>query len=248
VKEKVWVVMPCFESDQRITETLNNWISHFQRLNVEATFCLVDDHSEESRWKKLIHQLNGVHGLRAEVFRLKRNYGQPFATCIGVAMGKGEVVYTTDDDLKVGPKFFENLYSTLISKQLDYGFITIEREFNGVLDRLGSQLFNRFWSWWLNYPVHGSNHRVILGSQMCHVLQKGLHRFNFLDPLLLKTYGKGQFFWVAGGCDGSKEGKSRHGLIKKIRMTFMTILSLSDDRLKKSLPEVFLQEKILIEN
>lgn len=246
-KHSIALVIPCFQSESLIGETLVYWKEYFESEGQECVFYLVDDHSSIESWGELIRNIKLVEGIKAELFRLRKNYGQPFATAFGVSVTNADVIYTSDDDLTIMADVFKRLVSSARQANKPYGFVSVRRNHKGLCSSFGSWFFNQTVRLMLGYSQFGSNHKVILNNSIVPFLTNKLHPNVFLDLILVELHGRGQYVQLSQDPSSFSNRRTRFSIWKKLQMTQRVILSLFAPTYRtNSRQEDFLEQHISI--
>lgn len=103
----VSVVIPVFNGAGSIDATVSHVVAHLARASLSFEIVLVNDGSPDATWPALL-ALSARHRQVVAV-DLERNYSQHPATLCGMALARGTVVVTMDDDLQHSPDALDAL-------------------------------------------------------------------------------------------------------------------------------------------
>lgn len=90
------VVIPVFESERIVAETVGSVLSTFDAAGLKVEVVLVNDGSRDGSWKVIAGLADGDP--RVVAVNLLRNYGQHHANLAGLREATGDYVITMDDD------------------------------------------------------------------------------------------------------------------------------------------------------
>jgi len=122
------VVIPTYNSERYIDQTVEETISRLQDLNLDFELLIIDDYSTDETLtncrsiQKKYDKINLIH--------LLKNHGQRAASSLGYHLAKGKFVVTMDDDLQYQPANIELLYHHLVNsdKLIACGFSSFTGE------------------------------------------------------------------------------------------------------------------------
>lgn len=134
------VVIPVYNSDKVVEETVMNTIQFFSSKNYAYEIILVNDGSKDDSWK-VISELasNNEHVV---AISLLHNYGQHNANICGFRTAKGDYVITMDDDLQNPPEEIEKLIVTA-ADGYDLVIGRFKEKKHPFFRRMGSKLISR---------------------------------------------------------------------------------------------------------
>jgi len=115
------IVIPCYNAEQHLMETLNVISDFFKHSNKSAEYLLVDDGSRDNTWlviKEIVTLYPDTIGIK-----LKKNHGQTVATNVGIYYSAGERIITMDDDLKYNLDVIVEMERAAEHENLIYAFI-----------------------------------------------------------------------------------------------------------------------------
>ena len=104
---KYSVVIPVFNSEKIVGETIDRTVAFFRREGLEFELIMVNDGSFDGSWgviQKKAHEYREVTAVN-----LLRNYGQHAANLCGFRQSQGDYVITMDDDLQNPPEEIKKL-------------------------------------------------------------------------------------------------------------------------------------------
>lgn len=139
MKEKLSVVIPCYNSEKNIRNVINEDIQIFEELNIkEYEFILVNDCSPDHTWNT-IKELS-IQNPRIIAVNLAKNTGQHGAIMAGFHFSSGEYVVVSDDDGQTQMA----MIGTMIDK-LEEGYDVVstkwvDRGKRSVIRRIGTKL------------------------------------------------------------------------------------------------------------
>ncbi|MCB9204942.1 MAG: glycosyltransferase [Flavobacteriales bacterium] len=243
MESQIAIVIPCFCSGARIGQTLERWADFLEESGEVPTFILVDDHSDQQSWIEFVSVVGLVKRAHIRVYRLRKNHGQAFATCFGIAKSNARITYTADDDLKIEPKAYHRLQEKITQDGADYGFISIDGHYNKDIRGLGSMIFNAMVSKKSGYKVRASNHRIFMGSRVPEFILDNFRSNLFIDSLISEIPEKLKFTWVKAVAGNESESDSRHNMFRRIRLVMLVIVSYwGNFRGKMGEPDSFVEE------
>ena len=108
---KVSIVIPCYNEEKTIAETVNELSKLKDRLDLEII--VVDDGSSDGTF----HIVSGLSGVRLQ--RHEQNKGKGAAVMTGAAMAKGDVIVIQDADMEYDPKEIPALVEPIFRNECD---------------------------------------------------------------------------------------------------------------------------------
>jgi polyisoprenyl-phosphate glycosyltransferase len=102
MSKKYSVVIPVFNSEKIIYETVSRTIEFFTSKNLEFEIILINDGSPDNSWN-IISDLASKHE-KVIAIDLLKNYGQHNANLCGFREATGDYIITMDDDLQNPPE------------------------------------------------------------------------------------------------------------------------------------------------
>lgn len=133
---KYSVIIPAYNSESIIGETLDRTVSFFEQQGWEYEIIVVNDGSLDDTWS-VIHQKAQVTPQIVAV-DLLQNYGQHTALFAGLQNASGDYVVTIDDDLQNPPEEIEKLVAAALEHDYDVVYGRFERKQHASYRRLGS--------------------------------------------------------------------------------------------------------------
>lgn len=104
---KYSVVIPVFNSEKIVGETIDRTVAFFRREDLKFELILVNDGSSDGSWGVLQQKAHEYREVIA--INLLRNYGQHVANICGFRQSQGDYVVTMDDDLQNPPEEIKKL-------------------------------------------------------------------------------------------------------------------------------------------
>jgi polyisoprenyl-phosphate glycosyltransferase len=101
------VVIPVYNSEAIIGETIDRTTDFFARNNLRYELVLVNDGSRDNSWMIISEKARGLPHVTA--INLLKNYGQHNANMCGFKHTSGDFVITMDDDLQNPPEEIDKL-------------------------------------------------------------------------------------------------------------------------------------------
>jgi polyisoprenyl-phosphate glycosyltransferase len=102
-KELVSIVVPCYRSEQSLTELVERLLRVSTALGREFEIIFVDDRSPDGTWE-VLKSLKAKYSSQIKIIRLLKNSGQHNAIICGMQHANGETIVTMDDDLQNPPE------------------------------------------------------------------------------------------------------------------------------------------------
>lgn len=142
MKEKLSVVIPCYNSEKNIGDVINKDIQIFNELNIEEyEFILVNDHSPDNTWD-VIRELSKQNS-KITAINLAKNAGQHGAIMAGFHYVSGDYVVVSDDD---GQTQMEVIWQMLDKIKEGYDVVSaewVDRGRRSLFRRLGTAVNER---------------------------------------------------------------------------------------------------------
>ena len=114
---EISVIVPVFNEVSNIKQFLTRTTKILKKIgkNYEIIFCL--DPSNDNTEKIILDEISQNENIKLIVF--SRRFGQPAATIAGIANCKGSHCVIIDVDLQDPPEVIEDMYTKIISEDLD---------------------------------------------------------------------------------------------------------------------------------
>lgn len=178
-------MIPIYNSLHSIEELIRRLIVVMEDKKTSFEIILVDDHSSDASLR-LIQTLK-AGDCRIRVLALEKNQGQQAATKSGMALAKGELIVTMDDDLEQQPEDIPRLMETL-KEGFDVVYGVINRDSYPFYRQWGSRLVDLFLTYWLGKPA---KIRVgcfrILNRTTCDFIINDQTPFVYITAITLKV-------------------------------------------------------------
>ena len=153
---KYSVVIPVYNSEQIVAETVSRTCAFFEAQNLDFEIILVNDGSVDQSWH-VISDLARTSS-RIKAINLLRNYGQHAANLCGFRHASGDWLVTMDDDLQNPPEEIAHL----IAKATE-GYDLVLGKFRSKMHashrRMGSRIVN-----WLNGRIFKKPKGLVLSN------------------------------------------------------------------------------------
>jgi acyl-CoA synthetase (AMP-forming)/AMP-acid ligase II len=133
----VSVVIPVFDGAATIDATVSRVAAHLARDSSSFEIVLINDGSRDATWPALV-ALSARHPQVVAV-DLARNYSQHPATLCGIALARGSVIVTMDDDLQHTPEGLDALFAS-VREGHDVVFARYRRAHVGAWRRVASAM------------------------------------------------------------------------------------------------------------
>ncbi len=104
---KYSVVIPVFNSEKIVGETIERTVAFFRREGLEFELIMVNDGSPDGSWDVIRQKAHEYREVIA--VNLLRNYGQHAANLCGFRQSHGDYVITMDDDMQNPPEEIKKL-------------------------------------------------------------------------------------------------------------------------------------------
>lgn len=133
------VVVPVFNSEQVVGETVDRIVKEFEDQGLSYELILVNDGSQDQSWDVIAERARSNPHIVA--LNLLRNYGQHNASLAGFREATGDYVITMDDDLQNPPDQIRVLIDEAMTGR-DVVFGKFDRKRAPAYRRLGSKLIS----------------------------------------------------------------------------------------------------------
>ena len=155
------VVIPVFNSEGIVGETVDRTISFFRNEGLELELILVNDGSKDQSWTVI--QNKAEENPEVVAINLLRNYGQHVANLCGFQLATGDYIITMDDDLQNPPDEIAKLI-----KKAHEGHDLVIGQFkeskHSFVRRIGSRIVGA-----INRRIfHSDNHLVLTNFRIIH--------------------------------------------------------------------------------
>jgi len=104
---KYSVVIPVFNSESIVRETVDRTVSFFRKSRLDFELILVNDGSSDKSWDVIKEKAEKYQEVIS--INLLRNYGQHVANLCGFRHATGDYIITMDDDLQNPPEEIQKL-------------------------------------------------------------------------------------------------------------------------------------------
>ena len=131
------VVIPVFNSEKIVADTIGQTIQFFELQNYNYEIILVNDGSTDASWRVLADL--AIKNKRVKAINLLHNYGQHNANLCGFQASVGDYVITMDDDLQNPPAEIEKLINTVL-EGYDLVIGRFKEKKHSLFRRLGSKI------------------------------------------------------------------------------------------------------------
>ena len=116
------IIIPAFNEDERIAETLRAIGRYLQERGEAAEILVVDDGSSDSTVETSRHALNEFPDIASDVITYEKNRGKGFAVRTGLAAAKGEIALFSDADLSTPIEELPKLVKPIRDGEYDVTF------------------------------------------------------------------------------------------------------------------------------
>ncbi len=175
-------VVPVFNS----AGTLEELVARISRMAVGVAesyeIILVDDDSQDESWA-VIQSLRQRYREHLVGVQLMRNYGQHNALMCGLALARGKVIVTMDDDLQNPPEEVPRMLAHLEHERLDLVYGCPRKRSHAPWRNLGASIIWRFYRRVFRNQITPTPFRAIRRQLARSVLFYRLN-FTYLDGLL----------------------------------------------------------------
>ncbi len=208
------IVIPVFNSAATLEELVERISGMAVALAASHEIILIDDDSQDDSWK-VIRSLGQRDRAHVMGVQLMRNYGQHNALMCGLAMARGKLIVTMDDDLQNPPEEVPKMIAHLAQHRLDlvYGCPRIRR--HAQWRNLGANVVWRFYRRVFRNGVTPTPFRVMRHQLARSVLFYRLN-FTYLDGLLAWCTSRIGTLEVAH--DARTNGRSGYSLGKLVTL------------------------------
>ena len=150
------VVIPVFNSETMIGETVERVKSFFKNNEMLCEIILVNDGSRDHSWDKI--KSLALENKNITSVNFVKNYGQHTAIFCGMQHAKGDFLITLDDDLQNPPEEIGKLIKK-INEGYDLVFARFSEKKHSYTRRIGSRLIG-----FLNYIVYNKPRGITLSN------------------------------------------------------------------------------------
>ena len=113
-KIQISIIIPVYNPDKKLIFLLNSLKKEIKKFKSEII--LVNDIGDETN-NKILNKVKKIHK-NLRVINLKKNYGQHYATLLGISVSKGDFLVTLDEDYQHDPKYLPKMGDTVIKIKL----------------------------------------------------------------------------------------------------------------------------------
>ena len=138
-KEKISVLIPAFNEEDKIISTINETLEVFKKLELDYELIIVDDGSIDNTYKKVKESLHVFNG-RIKLERYESNVGKGYAIKYGFNFVTGDYVLFLDADLDLHPSQITNFLKLMKEHKADI-VIGSKRHRDSVVDYPASRRF-----------------------------------------------------------------------------------------------------------
>lgn len=213
---EISIVIPIYNSVRSIEELVRRIIMVMEEKKTSFEIILVDDQSSDESLSLI--QTIAAKDWRIRVLALEKNHGQQAATKNGMALAKGDLIVTMDDDLEQQPEDIPKLMET-VKQGFDVVYGVIKRDAYPFYRQWGSYLVDLFLTHSLGKPA---KIRVgcfrILNRKTCDFIVNDQTPFVYVTAITLKLTKN------IGNVDVSYQerqyGRSNYNLKKLMKLFF----------------------------
>lgn len=116
------IVIPAFEEQYRIGESIRNILSYLSRTTTEAEIILVDDGSNDNTKSIAEAAFAENASIRCRVIRYEQNRGKGYAVKTGLLAAKYDIALFSDADLSTPIEEIPKLVDPIVNDQYDVTF------------------------------------------------------------------------------------------------------------------------------
>lgn len=220
-KIQISVIIPVYNPDKKLISLLKSLKKEIKKFKSEII--LVNDIGDETN-NKILNNVKKIHK-NLRVINLKKNYGQHYATLLGISVARGDFLVTLDEDYQHDPKYLNKMQKYLLSKKLDVVFVKFKdkkhnfskRNFSRINQFLLKKVFK------LDSDIETSSYRLMSKT----FAQKLINDF-FVEPnlscMILNNTSK------IGNLDGihARESKTNYNFFKSFKIFKALIIDYSN--------------------
>ena len=220
----VSIVIPVFNEEANLEELIHRCLQVGRELRRPFEIILVDDGSSD-RSVKIITQAAKQHPGEVVGLVLNRNYGQHAAVMAGFSRAVGEIVVTLDADLQNPPEEVPKLVSKADEGFDVVGSVRVPRQ-DSLFRRAASSLINKAVQQATGVEMH--DYGCMLRAYRRPIVQAMLQcreQSTFI-PVLANSFARNTAE-INVRHDARREGESKYGLFKLIRLQFDLVTSMT---------------------
>lgn len=116
------IVVPAFNEEARIGQTLNTILSYLKTANLKAEVIVVDDGSRDSTSSVARKSFAKFSGIETRLIRYERNRGKGFAVRAGLLQAEGDIALFSDADLSTPIEELPKLVEPIKRGKYDVAF------------------------------------------------------------------------------------------------------------------------------
>jgi dolichyl-phosphate beta-glucosyltransferase len=116
------IIVPAFNEEARLGQTLRTIVSHIKDINLAAEIIVVDDGSSDATARVARQALAEFSGIETKVIACERNRGKGFAVKTGLRQSEGEIALFSDADLSTPIEEFDKLIEPIKKGEYDVTF------------------------------------------------------------------------------------------------------------------------------
>lgn len=148
-KQKISVVIPCYNSEHMIETVINDILETIvMRPEYDYEIILVNDGSADNTWVKISDL--ALHNENIMAINFSKNFGQHSAILAGYRHVTGDIILNLDDDGEYNPK---EMYQLIDKLQEGYDYVCAKYETNQSRFRsFGTRINNWMATWMINKP------------------------------------------------------------------------------------------------
>lgn len=222
------VVIPVYNSEDIVTETVERTVQFFSTYNFSYEIILINDGSEDGSWEKIKYLAENSDNIIA--INLLKNYGQHSAILCGIYHSKGDYLITLDDDLQNPPEEISRLINK-IHEGHDLVFAKFKEKKHSAVRKKGSKLVNYFNTKIFNKPkdLTLSNFRIFTRAVANRVLNYKT-AYPYIPGLLIMF--SSSMANVETEHHARKIGKSNYSFLKILKLISRLLINYSSFPLK----------------
>ena len=119
---EVSIIIPAFEEEQRLGETLNSIFAHIIGHNIQAEVIVVDDGSADSTAGIAEAECAKFPNLQTKVIRYEKNRGKGYAVKTGLLAATADIALFSDADLSTPIEEMSKLIDPIKNGEFDLTF------------------------------------------------------------------------------------------------------------------------------
>lgn len=144
MSNKLAVIAPCYNEEKNIKFFYEKVVSVINQLNINYDFIFIDDGSIDDSWK-IIQELNSKDK-NIKGFRFSRNFGHQVAISCGIQKADADYVLILDVDMQDPPEVLKDMYSKIISKNVNIVYGQRSKTNEGFFKKVSSILFYKIFN------------------------------------------------------------------------------------------------------